>query len=277
MLKQAKASPDIDKYLAYVFSNSQPPAAVSMDVPSYHQARAAAAVLLKNDVKSSYKSMPEDSRSYIRSIIVHGLQDTNFQIRSYAGNVITEVVRQGGILGWPQVLSDLIALVSNTAGNISSQAQEGGMSALLKICEDNKKALDREYQGQRPLTFVFPKLLDFTSSPLPKVRSDALASINIFIPDKPQAVLSNLDALMQSLFRLASDESDEVRKHVCRAFVHIADVAPQQIVPHMDGLVDFMISQQRSVENTELALDAAEFWLCVGEDEKLRDCLSTLR
>lgn len=273
MLKSAKSSPDIDKYLAYVFSNGQPPPAVNMDATNYYQARAAAAVMLKNDIKTSYKSIPETSKSYIRSIILVGLQDPSSQMRGYAGNVITEVVRQGGIMGWPQVLSDLIALVSNVDGNVSQQAQEGAMSALLKICEDNKKALDREYQQQRPLTFLFPKLLEFTASPLAKVRSDALSSINLFIPDKPQAVEANLDALLQQLFRLAGDTSEEVRKHVCRSFVHIADIAPQKIIPHMEGLVDYMVTQQRNVENVDLALDAAEFWLCVGEDEKMRNHL----
>jgi transportin-1 len=273
MLKQAKASPDIDKYLAYVFSSNQPPPAVNMDTTNYVQTRAAAAIMLKNDIRTSYKTIPDDSKTYIRSIILVGLQDQNAQMRGYAGNVITEVVRQGGIMGWPQVLSELISMVSNADGNVSPAAQEGGMSALLKICEDSKKALNKEYQGQRPIDFIFPKLLEFTASPQPKVRSDALAAANLFIPDKPAAVLSNLEALMQQLFRLASDPSEEVRKHVCRAFVHVADVAPQHIVPHMEGLVEYMVTQQRLVDNTELALDAAEFWLCVGEDEKLRDCL----
>lgn len=273
MLKEAKKSPDVDKYLAFVFSSSQPPAAVNMDANTYNQARAAAAIMLKNDVRTSYKAMPDTSKTYIRSVILHGLQDNSSQMRSYAGNVITEIVRQGGIMAWPQVLSELASLVANTEGNVSAQAQEGGMSALSKVCEDNKKALDREYQGQRPLGFLFPKLLEFTTSPLPKVRADALASINMFVPDKPKAVMENLETLMQHLFTLAGDTSEDVRKHVCRAFVHIADIAPQHIVPHMEGLVDYMVTQQRNVENSDLALDAAEFWLCVGEDEKLRDCL----
>jgi transportin-1 len=194
-------------------------------------------------------------------------------IRALAGNVMTEIVRQGGIMGWPQILSELIGMVSNTSGSVSSQAQEGGMSALLKICEDNRKALDRQYQGQRPLGYLFPKLLELTTSPQAKVRADALASVNIFIPEKPQAVTESLDALLQQLFNLASDPSDEVRKHVCRAFVHIADIAPEKIVPHMEGLVEYMVTQQRNPQNAELALDAAEFWLCVGEDENMRDHL----
>lgn len=273
MLKAAKTSPDIDKYLAYVFSHSQPPPAVQMDASVYFQARAAAAVMLKNDVKTGYKTLPDDTKDYIKSVILVGLQDQSSQIRSYAGNVITEIVRQGGIMGWPQILSDLINMVSNTDGNVSAQAQEGGMSALLKICEDNRKALDKQYQGQKPLNFIFPKLLELTTSPQARVRADALASINIFVPEKPQAVVSNIDTLLQQLFALASDPSEDVRKHVCRAFVHIADIAPQKIIPHMEGLVDYMVTQQRSVNNAELALDAAEFWLCVGEDEKMREHL----
>ncbi|KAH8708451.1 armadillo-type protein [Phaeosphaeriaceae sp. PMI808] len=273
MLKTARTSPDIDKYLAYVFTHTQPPSAINMEATHYFQARAAAAIMLKNAVKSLYRSMPTPTRDYIKSTILSGLEDSASQMRGYAGNVITEIVRQGGIMGWPQVLSDLMNMVSNASGNVSPQAQEGGMGALLKICEDNRKALDKQYQGQRPLSFLFPKLLELTTSPIARVRADALASINIFIPEKPEAVDSNLDALLQQLFSLASDSSDEVRKHVCRAFVHVADIAPEKIVPHMEGLVDYMVTQQRNPENPELALDAAEFWLCVGEDENMRDHL----
>ena len=271
MLRQAKASPDIDNYLAYLFVSSSAPPSVNLDVTNYYSARAAAAVMLKNDIKTAYKSIPESTKAYIRSTILLGLQDPALQMRNYAGNVITEFVRQGGIMGWPSVLSQLSELVSNSTGNISPQAQEGGMSALLKICEDNKRALDREYEGQKPLNFIFPQLISFTKSPLPKVRADAVASLNVFIPDKPEAVMANLDLVLQQLFQLASDASEDVRKHVCRAFVHICDVAPEKIRPHMAGLVDYVVTQQRNMENSELALDAAEFWLCVGEDEGLRD------
>jgi len=273
MLKSAKSSPDIDKYLAYVLSSRQPPPATNMDETSYLQARAAAGVMLKNNIKTSHKSIPDSSKSYIKSIIVMVLQDANSQMRAYAGNVITELVRQGGVMGWPQVLSDLISMISNTDGNITQQGQEGAMSALLKICEDCRKALDRDYEGQRPLAFLYPKLLEFTTSPLPKVRADALSAINIFIQEKGEVSRRNMDALLQQLFNLAMDPSDEVRKHVCRSFVHIADIAPSKITPHMEGLVDYMVTQQRSTDNTDLALDAAEFWLCVGEDDNMREYL----
>lgn len=273
MLKHAKISPDINNYLAYLLSSNQAPPSVNLGVEGYHMARMAAAIMLKNDIKTSYKMIPDSSKQYIRSVIPNGLQDPSPQIRSYAGNVITEIVRQGGIMGWPQILSELISLVENKSGSVSQQAQEGAMGALFKICEDSKRALDKDYQGERPLNFVFPKLLEFTTSPIAKIRANALASINVFIPDKPQAVTTNLDTLLLQLFRLASDPSDDVRKHVCRSFIQIADISPESIAPHMEGLIDYMVTQQRNPDDTELALDAAEFWLCVGEDENLRSLL----
>ncbi|KAK5167910.1 hypothetical protein LTR04_006969 [Oleoguttula sp. CCFEE 6159] len=268
MLKQAKASPDINNYLAYLFSN--PSSIADLGLDGTHAARCAAAIMLKNNIKISYKTIPDMSKSYIRSTVLLGLQDPNPQIRNFAGNVITEVVRQGGIMGWPQILVELTSLVANEGGTVSPETQEGAMGALLKICEDNKRALDKEYQGQRPLTFLIPNILQFTSSQSAKIRANALACLNVFIPEKSKALLANIDSILLQLFQLSADPSNDVRKHVCRSFVHIADVSPEKIAPHMGGLVDYMVTQQRNPDDAELALDAAEFWMCVGEDNNLR-------
>ncbi|KAF2104281.1 ARM repeat-containing protein [Rhizodiscina lignyota] len=273
MLKQGKASPDFPNYLAFLFCNEQSPTVIDLSPENYHLARSAAAILLKNDIKSGYKKIPSSNKSYIKSVILQGLRDQNGQIRNYAGNVITEIVRQGGIMDWPQILAELVSVIQNKSGSESQVAQEGAMSALLKICEDNKRALDKVYQGERPLAFLFPQLLAFTASEHAKVRSNALASINVFLPDKPQTIIGQLDALMQQLSRLAGDQSEEVRKHVCRSFVHLAEISPDMIVPHIGELVDYMVTQQRNVDDPELALDAAEFWLTVGENQELRECL----
>jgi transportin-1 len=269
MLAQAKSSPDINNYLTYLFSSSEVPPALSYTPEEYHGVRAAAAVMLKNNIKTGYKSIPEDSLALIRSSVPLGLQDKNPQIRSYAGNVITEIVSRGGILGWPELLPQLIELVSNTNGHATVQAQEGAMTALTKICEDNKKLLDKDYQGQRPLNVLVPKLVEFTTSPIAKVRSLALTSINVFISQKPQAILVNLDGLLAHLFQLANDPVPDVRRQVCRAFVQIVEIRPDKIQPHIAGLVDYIIDQQRKTDEEDLACDAAEFWLSVGEHDEL--------
>ena len=269
MLTQARSSPDITNYLTYIFSNGQLLESLSLSPEALNLVRSSAALNLKNTIKTSYKSMPESSRAYIRTSVLACLEDSNPQIRSFAGTVITETVQRSGILGWPELLPELLALASNERGNKTSIAQEGAMSALAKVCEDSKQELDREYEGQRPLTFIIPRLLDITYSPIPKIRALALASINSFIPQKPQPLIASLDVILTRLFHLANDQSDDVRRNVCRSFVLIVDVKPTAVQPHMAGLVDYMAIQQRNTNDPDLALEAAEFWLAISENDKM--------
>ncbi|CCF38507.1 hypothetical protein CH063_09585, partial [Colletotrichum higginsianum] len=49
MLTQAKSSPDINNYLAYLFSSAEPPQGVQCTAQDYHLVRSAAAIMLKNN------------------------------------------------------------------------------------------------------------------------------------------------------------------------------------------------------------------------------------
>lgn len=270
MLTQAKSSPDVTNYLAYIFSNQASLESLNLgaaDVVSL--IRSSAALALKNNVKASYRGLPENHQAYVRASALSCLDDSSPQMRGFAGTIITEIIQRGGILGWPELLPELLSLASNERGDTSPGAQEGAMGALAKVCEDNKKLLDKEYQGQRPLEVIIPRLLAITASPIAKVRALALASINSFIPQKPQAIVVSIDQLLARLFQLASDANDGVRRNVCRSFVQLVDIAPDKVRPHMEGLVDYMVQQQRNSEDTYLALDAAEFWLCIGENKEL--------
>ncbi len=269
MLTQAKSSPDIINYLTYIFSNGQLLESLNLGPANTDLVRSSAALNLKNTIKTSYKTIPEVSRAYIRASVLACLEDPSSQIRSFAGTVITETVQRGGVLGWPDLLPELLMIANNDRGNTSTAAQEGAMSALAKVCEDSKKELDREYEGSRPLNFIIPRLLEITSSAIPKVRALALASINSFIPQKPEALLASLDAILVQLFRLANDQSEDVRRNVCRSFVLIVDIRPNVVQPHMAGLVDYMTIQQRNTDDPDLALEAAEFWLAISENDKM--------
>lgn len=273
MLKQAKQSPDIDNYLCLLLASQAVADGINVQPDSLHAARSAAGIMLKNNVKTHYKKIAPASQTYIRSTILVGLKDPNAQIRNYVGNVITEIVHQAGVHGWPEVLPELMSTIANTGGQVSTEAQEGAMGALLKVCEDNKRSLAKTHGSQNPLDYVITKLLEFMVHPLPKVRSNAIAALNIFIVEKSQPLLENLDGLLTQLFNLTTDGNSEVRKQVCRSIVQIAEMAPGSIAPHMGGLVEFMVAQQRNGDDAELSLDAAEFWLCVGEDKQLRETL----
>ncbi|WPG97425.1 ARM repeat-containing protein [Acrodontium crateriforme] len=269
MLKQAKTVPDINNYL--VFLTVTPTSSSGLDKTSYHSARSAAAIMLKNNIKNNYKTMLDESKLYVQSNILAGLQDPVLQLRSLVGNVITEIVRQAGIMGWPQVLSDLTAMVANRSGTSTSDAQDGALGALLKICEDNRRALDKAYEGQRPLAFLLPELLNFMGSPEHRIRSKSLAAINFFLnsPVLP-TVKENINEILPKIVSLATDPNDEVRRNVCRSFSLLADSMPDLLMPHLEGIVDYTISQQKDVQNEELALDAAEFFFEASSTPSLR-------
>jgi transportin-1 len=272
MLKATKDKPDINNYLAWIATTSTCPAGLSQ--PDYLAARTAAAIMLKNTARSSWKTIPGPNQEYIKSVILLGLQDTTKPIRNYTGNVVTEVVRAAGMLGWPQVMPDLVAMVANESGQSTADSQDGAMGAIFKICEDNRKALDRDYQGQRPLAFLLPKLLEFTASPTPKIRSQALASINVFLTEPvARTCQENVDAILGQLVQLTTDAHDDVRRFVCRAFALLADGMPNVLLPHVQGIVEYTISQQRNPQNKELAQDAAEFFFEASSTPSLRTAL----
>lgn len=264
MLQQAKNSPDINNYLAYLFSSPKPPTSLSYSDHEYHLVRSAAGIMLKNNVRQDWKSIPESSLDFIKMAIPAGLQDKNSQIRNFAGNVATEIIGRGGLLGWPQLLPQLLDSISNSSGQVSDEAQEGAMSAMSKICEDNYRLLAKEVNGQRPLNFILPPLIAATKSTLPKVRLGALVAINVFTARSSQAMMNSVDDLLQHLFVLSTDQNPDVRRQVCRAFVNLVETRADKLLPHLDGLVEYIINQQSS-DDEELACEAAEFWLAVGE------------
>ena len=268
MLEQAKRSPDVNNYLAYLFSSSRVPDGLQFTEQDYHLVRSAAGIMLKNNIRSEWKSIPDSSLQLIKLAVPICLRDSNSQIRNFAGNIATEVIKRGGLLGWPELLPQLLDMISNSNGQESNQAQEGAMAAMAKICEDNFKMLMKEVNGQRPLNYVLPQFIASTKSPLPKVRAGALTAINVFTPRESQAMLNSIDDLLQHLFVLSDDESSDVRRQVCRAFVNLVETRPDKLTPHIEGLVNYVITQQKS-DDEELACDAAEFWLAVGEHDDL--------
>lgn len=269
-LKQAETNLDFNNYLTYLTVVSAP--IPSLSGPECLSARSAAGLMLKNRIKQSWSAIPDRSKEYIKGHILEGLRDGASGIRSHTGIVITEIVKQGGILGWTQVLTDLIALIENANGSSSLQTQDGAMGALLKICEDNKKALNKSYHGERPMDVLVPKLIDFTNSPNTEVRWQALATLHSFMfENPPEAVQVNAESILHCLTQRANDESDDVRRFVCRLFTSLTAMLPELMLPHFESVVDYIVQQQRADPNSDVALDAAEFFFENCELTELRE------
>ncbi|KAL3436559.1 armadillo-type protein [Aspergillus tetrazonus] len=274
MLVQATSSPDYVKYITYLFCTPQKPSVLNMQPAEYDIVRVAAAMNLKMKIHVAYNTIPQDSLAYIRSATLIGLRDDNGQVRNSAGIVITELIAKAGLLAWPEVLHELLTLVENPAGDASTTTREAAMSALFKVCEDNRKILEREYSGQCPLDVIIPKLLSFSSIDSFRIRESALKAILIFLPHRPNSLIAQMDVFLSQLFQLSNDPSLEVQRTVCQAFAQLVDFAPEKLIPHMDGLVNYIIMQQQSQIDPELNLDAAEFWLVAGEQAALQQPLA---
>ena len=274
MLLNLQSNPDYVNYLAYIFTSQQQLAHLGFQSASLFNIRYSAAINLKNFIKNQYKSIPKQTLAYIKTSVLSTLQDNVPQLRSFAGTIITEIVQQGGLLQWPEVLQELLALVGNQTGGIPPDTQEGAMSALAKVCEDNRKILERDYQGQRPMTAIVPRLLDFTTHPDARIRIFSLKTLRNFISAKSPTLFSMLDLYLGKISELTSDPNVEVKRFVCQSLVELVNSSPDILAPHIGGLVDFILAQQQnSPEHPDLALDAAEFWLAVGEQEMLRGLL----
>lgn len=273
MLVQATPSPDFVNYLTFLLRTTQAPASIGFDATKYNVVRVAAAMNLKTKLHVAYSTVSPDSLAFIHSSSLLAMQDESSQIRGSAGSIISELVSQGGLLSWPTLLDELISLASNATGAIRVDTQEAAMSAIQKICEDNRKQLEKEVQGQRPLNVIVPKLMELTASHSPKIRASSLSTIHMFLAYKPESLIASLDTFLNRLFQISSDQDTDVRRTVCQAFVQLIDVAPAKLVPHMDGLVNYILMQQHGADDPELALDAAEFWLSAVDEKQLQQAL----
>ncbi|KAJ5997852.1 hypothetical protein N7522_009512 [Penicillium canescens] len=274
MLAQATSSPDYINYITYLFSTPHPPASSGISNAEYSTIRFAAAMNVKTKIFVAYSTISPQSLVFVRSAALLALRDSERNVQRGAGSIITELLSQGGLLAWPEVLQELLSLVGNASGDVTIGTREAAMEALLKVCEDNRKILDRDYSGQRPLDVIIPKLLEFSSSESSNIRATALSAVHIFLPYKPQALMASLDLFLSQLFNLSGDQDTKVRQMVCQSFSQLVEFAPEKLAPHMEGLVNYIIMQQQSQDDPELALDAAEFWIGAGEQAQLKQALA---
>ncbi|KAG5555116.1 hypothetical protein RHGRI_012595 [Rhododendron griersonianum] len=177
--------PDFNNYLAFILARAE-------GKPS--EVQQAAGLLLKNNLRTAFKSMAPPYQQYIKSELLPCLGAADRHIRSTAGTIISVVVQIGGVFGWPELLHTLVkCLESNELKHM-----EGGMDALSKLFQ----------------------------SPHASLRKLSLGSVNQYIMLMPEALYMSMDKYLQGLFILANDPAAEVRKLVCAAFVQLIEVHP---------------------------------------------------
>ncbi|XP_041014474.1 transportin-1-like [Juglans microcarpa x Juglans regia] len=240
--------PDFNNYLAFILARAE---GKSVEI------RQAAGLLLKNNLRTAYKSMAPVNQQYIKSELLPCLGAADRHIRSTVGTIISVVVQLEGVLGWPELLQALVNCLDSNDINL----MEGAMDALSKICEDIPQVLDSDVSGlaERPISILLPKLYKFFQSPHASLRKLSLGSVNQYIMLMPTALYVSMEQYLQGLFVLAHDPVSEVRKLVCAAFVQLIEVRPSFLEPHLSNVIEYMLQVNKDTDD-EVALEACEFW-----------------
>ncbi|KAL0483290.1 transportin protein TNPO1 [Acrasis kona] len=257
-----KTVPDFNNYLAYIF----------VELKNQELAiRQGAGLVLKTNLRKYYNTILPQALDHIKLLLIEGLRDPVYEIRSTAGNVITSLIYHNKISNWPQILPALVQLLDSG----EPDSLEGAFSALLKICEDNSAQLDDEDMG-RPLNIMIPKFIQFFGHPNENIRKTALACVVQFLTLMPGALCNNMDSFMKGITVLASDPSPRVRKYVCSAFVSLL-VHPVYLKPIFNQVIDYMIHCTSQHRDESLSLGACEFWTAICENDECQELIMPLQ
>ncbi|KAK6912250.1 Importin-beta, N-terminal domain [Dillenia turbinata] len=260
--------PDFNNYLAFILARAD---AKSVEI------RQAAGLLLKNNLRTAFKSMSPAHQQYIKSELLPCLGAADRHIRSTVGTIVSVIVQLVGVFGWPELLQALVNCLDS--GELNHM--EGAMDALSKICEDIPQVLDSDVPGlsERPINIFLPRLFQFFQSPHMSLRKLSLSSVNQYIMLMPTALYMSMDQYLQGLFVLANDTAADVRKLVCAAFVQLIEVRPSFLEPHIRNVIEYMLQVNKDGDD-EVALEACEFWsaYCDAQlpPESLREFLPRL-
>lgn len=153
--------------------------------------------------------------------------------------------------------------------------RQAAFNVIEKACEDFPRLFDVEISGTRPLDYMVPKFLMLSDHPRADMRAHAVACLSFFVPIGTQSLYAHIDAFIATLFKRASDEDGNVRKHVCQSLVLLLASRPDKLLPEMNNVAEYMLYSTRD-KNEIVALEACEFWLTFAEDPDLSPHLQPL-
>ncbi|KAI0090598.1 ARM repeat-containing protein [Irpex rosettiformis] len=253
--------PDYVAYLAYIL------AAMPQEED---RIRTIAGYLLKNNARLILRASPE-VLDYVKASVLQAFTDPSVMVRNAAGQDIVQFL---GILeprNWPECLQKLVQTLDSTI----SEQQEAAFNVLEKACEDYPRKLDVEISGTYPLEYMIPKFLMLSEHPSSRMRAHAIACLSYFVPINCQALFAHIDTFIACLFKRASDDDPQVRRHVCQALVLLLASRPEKLMPEMQNVAEYMLYSTKD-QNENVALEACEFWLTFAEDPDLAPWLHPL-
>eukprot|EP00158_Paraphelidium_tribonemae_P006119 Partr_v1_DN27682_c0_g1_i2_m64839 putative Transportin len=235
--------------------------------------RALAGILLKNNFRSSANQQAlwdPSTISYLQEACLSSLGDPQPLVRNTVTSLMTTIVTKTGVQQWSNLLPTILQSLDSSDYNLV----EGAFGGLEKILEDSGPEF-RDQALAQPADYIAGKLIAMSESQHTKFRVNSLTCYNFLIQYNVPAAFQRINDFIGALSKRATDPVDEVRALVCRAFVHILDSAPEVVLPGLASISDFMVFSAQD-ENTDVALDACEFWLAFAEHDELKDHLESI-
>jgi transportin-2 len=172
---------------------------------------------LKNTIKQNWANTPDQIRFYLKRNCFTAIGDPSSLVRATVGIIITTIFMHEGVQGWPELLHTLCQfLADGQAQDVNTievrvykmqchllhvLLQQGTLGALQKICEDSADRM-----GQEQINLVVTKVLPFFNSPVAKLRSLSVNTVNCILLVQNESITNLIDPFLQCLFRLADDE-----------------------------------------------------------------------
>ena len=226
--------------------------------------RQCAGLFLKKVIPNVYPSLPHEAKCFLKNEFLRSLGDSDEQIRFTVGILVSEVLRtENEFQDWPSLLPDLVSFLQYD----DLLVVHGSLGVVEKVCEDFIMRVQNS--PSILLEKLIPLLIHFLSSPHEPFRRMALHSLNQFLLDLPGAFLAFLDPFLQGLSSIAFDSSPSIRLLVCRAFSMLVERRFENMQPHLDFVVEYMLSHSSPSLELPLALEACEFWIALADSDAL--------
>lgn len=252
-LDECKNIPDFNNYLAFILSQGH-----SLPV----EVRQSAGLLLKNNLKKQYQALPEAYRHYIKLSLLQSISNPSKPLRQTVGTSIAVIVGLGTLKAWPELIP---ACVQGLEGS-DSNALEGSLDALFKICEDVPTQLDEAVPGlpDVPSKVLIPRLLNLFTSAHVEAKCGAIGVANLLAGANPESLAPSLDSYVAGLFASAHDTHSGVRKAVCNGLVQMLQLQPERLAPNMEHIIEYMLESTQDGDEG-VALESCEFWTAFCE------------
>ncbi|SSD61894.1 related to Importin subunit beta-2 [Saccharomycodes ludwigii] len=177
-----------------------------------------------------------------------------------------------------------LQLLLNLLTLVKTEKNEASIKALSKIMEDAAQFFQLPWTVEevKPIEVLIQAFLEFISldaySDSFIIRSETIKCLNCIIPLNSQFFIVQLDFFLQSIFTLATNDSnDKVREQICITFTTLLDFRPDKLIDNLQGIIQFVLHliNNSSIEGNKsrVGLEACEFLLSLSNNSHIPEIL----